>query len=126
MSDITIQFPSSVPESEVSRDFIQGMVNRMAFSFFKYGRVQDAYPHKVNAIESLRDRLKLYEETGNTEFLMDAANFAMIESMHPAHPAAYFSAEESSLSPGRVWNGGERSQLSNGRGPSQGEKPAEK
>jgi len=90
------------PSSEVSEIFIEGMRNRMAMSFFKYGKITDAYPHKINALESLRKRLDKYEETGNTEWLMDAANFAMIEFMCPSHIKAYFKATDSGESPGRA------------------------
>jgi len=75
---------------------------------------------KVNAVDSLQLRLKLYAEgkrnpdfgamgeseflvaPGNVEYLVDAANFAMIEFMHPAHPSAYFKATDADGSPGRV------------------------
>lgn len=87
--------------SEISMDFIQGMVNRMTVSFFKYGPVSDAYPDHVRALPSLQDRLAKYAETGNTEFLIDAANFAMIEFMRPAHPQAFFAPTDSDQSPGR-------------------------
>lgn len=92
----------SVPASEFSEPFVKGMKDRMAVSYFKYGKVADAYPHKVNAIESLHKRLDRYLETGNTEWLMDVANFAMIEFMHPAHPEAHFRATDSNESPGRA------------------------
>lgn len=92
----------SVPASEFSEQFTKGMRDRMAVSYFKYGKVADAYPHKVNAIESLHKRLDRYLETGNTEWLMDVANFAMIEFMHPAHPEAHFRATDSNESPGRA------------------------
>ena len=71
-------------------------------SFFKYGPVRDAYPHKVSAVESLRKRLERYEDTGNTEWLIDAANFAMIEFMYPAHRDAHFRATDAQESPGRA------------------------
>jgi len=71
-------------------------------SYWKYGPVSDAYPHKVSALESLRQRLERYEDTGNTEWLMDVANFAMIEFMRPAHKRAHFKATDSSASPGRA------------------------
>jgi hypothetical protein len=90
------------PGSEVSEVFVQGMRDRMAMSFFKYGAVADAYPHKVNALESLRRRLEKYEETGNTEWLIDAANFAMIEFMRPAHKRAHYKPTDSGESPGRA------------------------
>lgn len=69
---------ATIPSSEFSDAFVQGMKDRMHVSFHKYGAVADAYPHRVNALESLLVRLRRYEETGNTEWLMDVANFAMI------------------------------------------------
>jgi len=130
----------SVPfHSEVSNRFLQGMVDRMTMSRHKYGPVADAYPHKVDAIGSLLIRLirylgaKRFQEAceealfkapyvesaphrrtnGNTEYLMDVANFAMIEFMLPRHPDAHFKAEDSSQSPGRAQNDGSLSQVSN-------------
>ena len=92
---------SQILATEFSEDFAQGMRDRMVVSYYKYGPVADGFPHKVNAITSLTDRLRKYAETGNTEFLMDAANFAMIEFMHPAHPEAFFEGTDSDQSPGR-------------------------
>lgn len=85
--------------------FLQAMVDRMAMSYYKYGDLRDAYPHKVNALESLRMRLTRYEETGNTEWLIDAANFAMIEFMRPRHQRAHYRATEAEESPGRMVQG---------------------
>jgi len=130
----------SVPfHSEVSNRFLQGMVDRMTMSRHKYGPVADAYPQKVDAVGSLLIRLLRYlgrarfeqavyaalaaapaveadphrRDNGNTEYLMDVANFAMIEFMLPRHPDAHFKAEDSSQSPGRVQNDGSLSQVSN-------------
>ena len=74
----------------------------MANSYTKYGAVADAYPEKVNALESLNLRLQKYLETGNTEYLIDVANFAMIEFMWPRLLTAHYT--QSDTSPGRVWN----------------------
>ena len=101
------------PTSEVDPVFLQGMANRMAVSFFKYGPAADGYPHVISALDSLRQRLSAYCETGNTEYLIDAANFAMIEFMLPAHPGAHFRATDSDGSPGRVANGGQVTDASN-------------
>ncbi len=101
------------PPSEYSIPFLQGMVDRMAMSSNTYGLVADAYPHKVDALKSLRLRLQKYLETGNTEYLMDVANFAMIEFMHPSLSNAHFKAEDSGKSPGRVWGDGDRKKDSN-------------
>jgi hypothetical protein len=92
----------ALPTTEVSEDFIRYMRNRMLVSYYKYGPLAEAYPHRVNALETLQDRLKKYEATGNTEWLVDAANMAMIEFMRPAHPQAHFRPTDSNESPGRV------------------------
>lgn len=93
--------PTEILQTEFSENFVQGMRHRMIISYYKYGLIADGFPHKVNAITSLTDRLRKYSETGNTEFLVDAANFAMIEFMHPAHPNAFYAATDSDQSPGR-------------------------
>lgn len=87
--------------TEFSEDFIQKMKDRMIVSFHKYGPIALGYPSKVDAIGSLRDRLRMYASTGNTEYLVDAANFAMIEFMLPRHPKAHFVGTDDSGSPGR-------------------------
>lgn len=91
--------------TEVSASFLQRMANAMGMSFFKYGAVKDAYPHKIDAIASLKKRLELYEQTGNQEYLVDVANFAMIEYMEPRHPNAHYDAGDSNKSPGRKFIG---------------------
>jgi hypothetical protein len=88
-------------KTEFSEIFVEGMRSRMVVSFYKYGPLATAYPHKVSAISSLTDRLRKYAETGNTEFLIDAANFAMIEFMHPSLANAFFQGTDDDQSPGR-------------------------
>lgn len=92
---------SEILKTEFSPDFVEGMKNRMVMSFYKYGPVVEGFPHKVDAIASLGDRLREYAATGNTEFLVDVANFAMIEFMYPKHPKAFFRPTDSDESPGR-------------------------
>ncbi len=88
-----------ITESEVSQEFHQAMVNRMEVSFHKYGAVMGA-KGKVDEIASLKRRLQLYETTGNTEWLVDVANLAMIEFMHKGADA--FRATDSDESPGLI------------------------
>ncbi len=100
------------PKSEYSPAYWKRMLHAMAMSFHKYGPVRKAYPHKVNAIASLKARLKLYEETGNADYLIDVANFAMIEFMHPAHETHHDSPTDGGE--GRKWHaGGAASELTN-------------
>lgn len=95
---------------DMSEPFVDGMRNRMVVSGYKYGPVREAYPHKVDAMASMMDRVRLYMRgdpaksiaAGNTEYLIDAANFAMIEFSHPRHHNAHFEGTDDSGSPGRV------------------------
>lgn len=94
---------------DTSRRFHDLMDAAMLVSGHKYGAVADAYPEKVHAVglkakeeASLEKRLRLYRETGNVEYLVDIANFAMIEFTHPRHPKAHYTPTDASGSPGRV------------------------
>jgi hypothetical protein len=97
-----IQLKPSSPPTEYKSEFLQGMLDRMAVSFHKYGPVAEGYPDRVDALQSLRLRIEKYVETKNTEFLIDAANFCMIEFMHPRLPGAQFTPTDSDASPGRI------------------------
>jgi hypothetical protein len=88
--------------SETSRRFHDLMDAAMLVSFFKYGAAGDAYPHKVDALASMKKRLQAYGETGNVEYLVDAANFLMLEFMFPKHPKAHYKATDKDGSTGRV------------------------
>lgn len=125
---IEIGNAAGVPATEWDEAFLQGMVDRMSMSFFKYGLVAEAYPDKANAIVSLLLRLRTYmgqerfeaacgealtlpdirhrREPGNTEYLIDAANFAMIEFMRPRIEGAAYAATDADGSPGRVLRNG--------------------
>ena len=100
---IVLEWPDGVPDTEFSQQFLQGMLDRMAVSHAKYGALALAYPYKVDAMRSLQTRLDKYYATGNTEYLMDAANFAMIEFMRPSHTDAHYTPTD--RSPGRNWKG---------------------
>lgn len=57
------------------------MKNRMAVSCYKYGHVKNKYKNCewYDMIKNIKYRVGLYEKTGNTEYLVDVANFCMIE-----------------------------------------------
>lgn len=99
-----IEVGAGVPETEFSREFAQGMADRMAMSYYKYGPLAEGFPKRVDAIATLKDKLAAYERTGNTEWLMDVANYAMIEFLRPRHPEAHFRATDSRESNGRRWH----------------------
>jgi hypothetical protein len=121
---IEIQIPDQVfnedPTYKLYFEVIQQMVNRMAVSHFKYGRCDSNA--KTGSSETLfcgLQRMSMYDprgidqgiiwppdakkkplDTGNTENLVDTANFVVIEAVYPKHPKAHFKAQTSKQSPG--------------------------
>lgn len=93
-------------KSQISEKFIQGMVDRMFMGYYRYGPIEKTFPNKVDALGCLQLRLKKYEETGNTEWLIDGANFLMIEFIRPKHPNAHFQPTEDDQSPGGITHDG--------------------
>ncbi|MGN9163181.1 hypothetical protein [Clostridium sulfidigenes] len=83
-----------VLQIEYSEEFDKLRKNRMFVSYHKYGPIKNNYGEGlISSVENLEIRLKKYKETGNTEFLVDVANFAMIEFMYPKHSNAHFDSE---------------------------------
>lgn len=96
MSKIGIEQPE-----EYSDRFDELRQNRVAFSFYKYGTAKDNFGERlVNALESHDLCIKKYLETGNTEYLCDAANYLMFEFMYPQRDGAYFKQTRSDESAG--------------------------
>jgi hypothetical protein len=102
MKKLTRDEVHAILATQYDEKFWKMMVSRMEMSYFKYGDFRDGYPKRIDWLKSLQQRLMKYAETGNTEFLVDAANFAMIEFMAPAHPKAHFQSTDSDQSPGRT------------------------
>lgn len=100
---IELDWPDPIPQSQIDIPFLQGMLDRMATGYYMYGSIRDSAIKKRDMLASLRRRLTKYEETGNTEWLMDVANIAMIEFVQPSHPQAHFKPTDSHESPGFKW-----------------------
>ena len=82
-------------QTEYFEEFDRIRKNRMVTSFHKYGPVKENYGNKlINAVNVLKERLELYEKTGNTDYLADVANMSMIEWKFPQHPNAHFDGRE--------------------------------
>jgi hypothetical protein len=84
------------------------MVDRMLTSYRKYGHIKDSVEKGMDPLAEVFARIRKYRETGNTEWLMDAANYIMIEFMHPSHNDAHFRPTDSSESDGRAMRDGTR------------------
>jgi hypothetical protein len=84
--------------SDFSPEFAKLMQNRMETSYHKYG------PAKLNRpdydyVKNIKVRLQKYEETHNTEWLVDVANMAMLEWLLPLYQDAHFRATDSHEAP---------------------------
>lgn len=73
-----------------SRMFIQGMLDRMATRLYNRPATSTLYPTYVNSIATEWSAIRLYEKTGNTAYLIEAAIQLMIEFMFPSHKKAYY------------------------------------
>lgn len=90
-------------KNEYSDRFDELRKNRVEVSFYKYWPVKKNFQSgNVQAIPSMERCIEKYNGTGNTEYLVDAANYLMFEFMYPQHPKAHFRATDSSESAGIV------------------------
>lgn len=85
---------------DFSNEFVTKMKNAILTSHYKYGYMSETYPELAQAYKCIKERLELYEKTHNTEYLVDIANFAMIEFKHPAFSDAKYTPTDSDQSPG--------------------------
>ena len=88
---------SMILNSEYSQRFDTIRKNMMIMSYYKYGPLKDNYDKFkcMDALENIENRIQKYKETGNTEFLADVANFAMIEFMYPSIEGAKYTPTDS-------------------------------
>lgn len=87
-------------ERDFSEEFVNKMRNSIEMSFYKYGFSSKTYPELAQAHKSIRKRLELYEKTHNTEYLIDIANFAMLEFKYPSFKDSEYIPTDSDKSPG--------------------------
>ncbi len=82
-----------IREQECGDGFCDMMDNRLVMGFLRYGPMKSTKPLFYD-LEKARQRLELYEQDGNTEHLIDAANFCRCEFKRSRHPNKHFSARD--------------------------------
>lgn len=83
-------------DSEYSKEFDELRKHRMEVSYHKYGPARKNYGEgRVDAIETAKLCLDAFEKDGNTEHLVDAANYMMLRFMFPL-PGEGFKGTDSS------------------------------
>lgn len=85
-------------ESDYNPRFTEAMKNAMVVGRQKYGPWKNNRL-EIDCIKNILDRLEKYKQTGNTEWLVDLGNFAMMEFTLPMHPNAHFRGTDSSEAP---------------------------
>lgn len=83
---------AELKESQWCVEFEEFRKNRMVLGTFRYGDYKSPTAKKYDRIGSAIKRLQRYQETGNSEFLVDAANLCMIEFDVPNHKKAHFNS----------------------------------
>ena len=68
------------------------MRTRLLMGRYRYGRMDRTTDTNYDRIGSALKRLKRYRETGNQEFLVDAANLCLMEFVHGYHPDKHFAS----------------------------------
>lgn len=92
-----------IKSTEYSTRFDELRQNRVEVSYHKYGSAKDNFGEGlVNALETCQLCIDKYKRTGNTEYLVDAANYLMFEFMYPQRKDAYFKATDSRESAGII------------------------
>ena len=81
---------TEILDKEYSIEFDEKRKNAILVSYHKYGPSKENFKKgMVDAIGSLKKNLKKFEETGNTEYLVDVANYAMFRFMYPQGNESY-------------------------------------
>ena len=93
---------NKILNTEYSSEFDKLRQNRVELSYYKYGPARENFGSgMVDAIGSLELCLDKFKKTGNTEYLLDVANYAMFRYMYPM-PGEFFKATDSKDSAGTV------------------------
>lgn len=92
---------------QISQKFIRGMVDRIVTGTARYGGWA-ANRATIDFVECAKDRIKQYQLFGNTEHLIDAANFLMAEFLIPPPGSHYTPEVDHNKSPGLIARDGTR------------------
>lgn len=93
---------SAILRSEYSEQFDKERKYRVEISYHKYGPARDNFAGgRVDAIKTAELCLDAFKKDGNTEHLVDAANYLMFRFMYP-WPGESFNPTDSSGSVGTV------------------------
>ena len=91
---------NSVLDAEFSEAFVKEMKHRVEVSYWKYGPARKNFAEgRVDALKTAEMCLDAFRKDGNTEHLIDAANYLMFRWRFPM-PGEYFKPTNSDGSVG--------------------------
>lgn len=82
---------TQIRKMNVDNTFIEHMVNAMCMSAFKYGDVKKVCGEV--AIEKMNKEIEMFMEDGNTEHMVNVANYAMLRYMFPQEGEKYIGTD---------------------------------
>lgn len=93
---------TGILDREYCEQFDKLRKNRVEMSFYKYGPARENFGGgRVDAVKTLELCLEAFKKDGNTEHMVDIANYAMFRYMYPM-PGESFTPTDSSGSVGTV------------------------
>lgn len=93
---------TEILQNEYCEQFDKLRRNRVEMSFYKYGPARENFGGgRVDAVKTLELCLEAFKKDGNTEHMVDIANYAMFRYMFPMD-GEHFTATDSSGSVGTV------------------------
>lgn len=93
---------ANILNKEYSEEFDRLRKNRVQMSYYKYGSARDNFGGgRVDALATAERCIEAFKKDGNTEHLVDAANYLMFRYMYP-YEGETFIATDSNGSVGTV------------------------
>jgi len=85
---------SDLEKSEWSPRFEALMRNRLLMGALRYGTLEQKRHRKApyDLMGAIKEKLRLHDETGNDEYLVDIANYCLLEFEIGHHPNKHFHA----------------------------------
>ena len=85
---------SELKLTEWSSEFEQLMRNRLIMGSIRYERFNHPDKPDYNRVGAIDRKFALYKKTGNTELLVDIANYCLLEFVFSTHPLKHFHATD--------------------------------
>lgn len=85
---------ATLQKTQWSTRFETLMRNRLLMGAFRYGPFRRTPKKQYDCVGSAIERLKLYQQSGNQEHLVDAANLCLVEFVVGRHPNKHFDSSD--------------------------------